>query len=73
MARKYRPRWDAGMRWSVEANTDTGHGAGPRRGWVEVYCTATKKQAKADAKKWHAEMGQTVRVKPGCGHPSRRG
>ena len=64
--------WHTSCRWAVMANTNTGRSAN-RKGWVEVYCTGTKKQARADARSWKRETGQTTRVVPGPGHKTKRG
>jgi hypothetical protein len=50
------------------ATTPTDRG----EGWAAVYCSATKTQAREDAKLWHARSFQKVRVVPGSGHRTRR-
>lgn len=79
MARKYRSPWYVSQRWCVETNTDRVARTHPEphrhvaKGWQPIYCSRSKSKAKADAKAWHAETGQDVRVVPGPGHKSRRG
>lgn len=71
---KYRSPWWVGQQWSVKtkakrAASDGRYAAGD---WIEIYSTASKKEAQRLAEAWGAEMGTPTTVEPGAGHRSRR-